>query len=121
MPTITHVDEREWIHDDVVGRAIERCRLRYDGQGVSFSIVKMPAKYHLSLHHHETWVSVFVLEGSMLVQTKGEDEQIVTSGGFYFLRPGEEHIETSIDETQVLIVKAEPGIQHQVDSEGNPK
>jgi quercetin dioxygenase-like cupin family protein len=121
MPTITRVDEREWIHEDVVGHAIDRCKLWYDGHGVSFSIVKMPANYQLSLHRHETWVSVFVLEGSMLVQAKGDDEQKVTAGGFYFVRPGEEHIETSIDETQVLIVKAEPNIQYQVDSEGNTK
>lgn len=35
--------------------------------------------------------------------------------------PGEEHIETSIEETQVLVVKAEPNIQYQIDSDGNMK
>ena len=121
MAKITQADEREWIHENVVGHAIDRCKLWYDGHGVSFSLVKMPANYELSLHRHETWVSVFVVEGSMLVKGAGEDEQKVGTGGFYFVNPGEEHVETSVDETTVLIVKAEPNIQYQVDADGNKK
>lgn len=114
-------NEREWIHEDVVGHAIDRCKLWYDGHDVSFSLVKMPPNYELSLHRHDTWVSVFVVEGSIMVQSKGADDQKVGVGGFYFVNPGEEHVETSIDGTTVLIIKAEPNVQYQVDSTGNRK
>ncbi|MDX3233970.1 cupin domain-containing protein [Streptomyces sp. ME19-01-6] len=121
MPKFTQVDERDWIHEDVVGHAIDRCKLWYDGHGVSFSLVKMPADYQLSLHRHETWVSVFVVEGTMKWEDADGNERKLGRGDFYFVSPGEEHIETSIGETLVLIVKAEPNIQYQVDADGNRK
>ncbi|MEH0553990.1 hypothetical protein [Streptomyces sp. B21-101] len=73
MPKFIQVDEREWIHEDVVGHAIDRCKLWYDGHGLSFSLVKMPANYELSLHRHETWAAVFLVEGSMKWDGDGEE------------------------------------------------
>ncbi|WNM31764.1 cupin domain-containing protein [Streptomyces sp. Li-HN-5-11] len=118
MPKFTQVDEREWIHEDVVGHAIDRCKLWYDGHGLSFSLVKMPANYELSLHRHETWVAVFVVEGSMKWEGDGQERKLGT-GDFYFVHPGEEHVETSLDETLVLIIKAEPNIQYPVDADSD--
>ena len=117
MAKFTQVDERQWIHEDVVGHAIDRCKLWYDGHGVSFSLVKMPANYELSLHRHETWVTVFVVDGCLKVES-GDEERKCGPGDFYFVTPGEEHVETSMDETLVLIVKAEPNIQYPIGDNG---
>ncbi|WNM35718.1 cupin domain-containing protein [Streptomyces sp. Li-HN-5-11] len=120
MPKFVQVDEREWIHENVVGHAIDRCKLWYDGHGLSFSLVKMPPNYELSLHRHETWVAVFVVEGSMKWEGDGQERKLGV-GDFYFVHPGEEHVETSLDETLVLIIKAEPNVQYQIDADGNRK
>jgi quercetin dioxygenase-like cupin family protein len=117
MPKFTSVDEREWLNENLVGHAIDRCKLWYDGEGVSFSLVKMAANYELSLHRHETWVAVFVVKGTMKWEGDGEERKL-GEGDFYFVRPGEVHVETSIDEAMVLIVKAEPNVQYQVDPVG---
>ncbi|MFF5979430.1 cupin domain-containing protein [Streptomyces olindensis] len=118
MAKFTQVDEREWIHENVVGHAIDRCKLWYDGHGVSFSLVKMPPHHELSLHRHETWVAVFVIEGG-LNWTSGDEERKTGPGDFYFVPPGEEHIESSVDESLVLIIKAEPNVQYPIDENGN--
>lgn len=120
MPKFTQVDDRAWIHEDVVGHAIDRCKLWYDGHGISFSLVKMPPDYELSLHRHETWVAVFLVEGTMKWAGGGEERKL-SAGDFYFVNPGEEHVETSIDHTTVLIIKAEPNIQYQIGADGNKK
>jgi len=64
MSKFTSVDERQWIHEDLVGHAIDRCTLWRDEE-ISFSFVKMPANYDLSLHKHESWVAVYLVEGTM--------------------------------------------------------
>jgi hypothetical protein len=49
MSTFTYADERQWVHEEVVGHAIGPCTLwRVDD--ISFSFLKMPANYELSLH-----------------------------------------------------------------------
>ncbi|MDX3233923.1 cupin domain-containing protein [Streptomyces sp. ME19-01-6] len=117
MPKFTQVHEREWIHEDVVGHAVDRCKLWYDGHGISFSLVKWPANYELSRHRHETWVAVFIVEGSALWRS-GDQERKVEAGDFYFVTPGEDHVETSIEETTTLVIKAEPNIQYPIDEDG---
>ena len=120
MAKFTQVDERAWIHEDVVGHAIDRCKLWYDGHDISFSLVKMPPHYELSLHRHETWVAVFVVDGSIRCES-GNDGRECGPGDFYFVSPGEEHVETSVKETTVLIIKHEPNVQYQIDADGQPR
>lgn len=118
MPKFTQVKEREWISEPVVGHTIERCKMWYDGEGVSASLVKMPPNHKLSMHRHETWVNVFIVSGSMTWEAGGE-KRMLGAGDYYFVKPGEEHIETSVEETLVLIIKAEPNIQYPIDENGN--
>ena len=120
MAKFIQVHEREWIHEDVVGHAIDRCKMWYDGHDISFSLVKMPENHKLSLHRHETWVAVFVVAGTILVES-GDEERKCETGDFYFVTPGEEHIETSITETTVMIIKAEPNIQYPINENGDRK
>ncbi|WIX75047.1 cupin domain-containing protein [Amycolatopsis carbonis] len=120
MPKFTQVGEREWIHEDVVGHAIDRCKLWYDGHGLSFSLVKMPPDHELSLHRHETWVSVFVVDGVLKWEGGGQERKL-GAGDFYFVQPGEEHVETSLEDTTVLIIKAEPNVQYSIDGTGGDR
>lgn len=113
MAHFTQVADRDWITEDVVGKAIERCKMWYGGEGVSASLVNMPENYDLGLHRHETWVTVFLVNGTMSYRGGGE-ERTISAGDFYFVPPGEEHREKSIDACTVLIIKAEPNIQYPI-------
>ncbi|WP_433297265.1 cupin domain-containing protein [Pseudonocardia sp. CA-142604] len=117
MSEFTSVDERQWIHEDVVGHAIDRCTLWRDDT-ISFSFVKLPPNYDLGLHKHESWVAVYLVEGTMKWESDGEERK-VGAGDFYFVPDGEEHVETSIDECLVMIIKAEPNVQYRIDPAGN--
>ncbi|QOZ52541.1 hypothetical protein [Bradyrhizobium sp. CCBAU 53338] len=117
MAKFTQVKDRGWITEKVVGHTIDRCKMWYDGEGVSVSLVKMPAKHRLDIHRHETWVSVL----SYLARWCGRARKrnaFSAQGDYYFVEPGEVHIETSVNETIVLITKAEPNIQYPIDASG---
>ncbi|WP_213571164.1 cupin domain-containing protein [Rhodococcus sp. USK13] len=118
MPTYTPADEREWIHEDVVGHAIDRCKLWYDGHDVSFSLVKMSWNSQLTRHRHDTWVAVFLVQGNLHYKS-GDVERFCKAGDFYFVPPGEDHVETSVGEALVLVIKHEPNKQYPVDEHGN--
>ena len=120
MAKFTQVHERKWVAEPVVGHDIERCKMWYDGQSVSASLVRMAANNRLSLHRHDTWVQVFMVSGNMRWESGGE-QRTVGPGDYYFVSPGEEHIETSIDECVVLVIKAEPNIQYPIDELGKRK
>lgn len=43
------------------------------------------------------------------------------AGDFSFVNPDEEHVETTLDETLFMIIKAEPNIQYEIDTNGDRK
>ena len=104
-------DERVWKSDTVVGNSITRCMLWNDGHNVSASLVPMPKGKNLGHHRHDTWVQVFVVSGSMKVLP---DNRVIESGGYYFVEEGDEHTEIALEESLVLIIRAEPTIQYPV-------
>jgi quercetin dioxygenase-like cupin family protein len=81
-------------------------------------LVKMSPGTKLSRHRHETWVQVFLVSGTMTYEGASE-KRTLGGGDYYFVPPGEAHIETADDECTVLIIKAEPNIQYQIDDAGN--
>lgn len=115
---LTQAHERHWIHEPVVGHDIDRCKMWYDGEGVSASLVKMSPGTRLSRHRHDTGVQGFLMSGTLTYEGASEKR---TLGGrdYHFVPRGEAHIETAVDECTVLVIKAEPNIQYQIDDAGN--
>uniref|UniRef100_UPI003F49501A cupin domain-containing protein n=1 Tax=Cupriavidus yeoncheonensis TaxID=1462994 RepID=UPI003F49501A len=111
MTKYTHVDERVFLDNEVVGHAIPRCMLWDGGHGVQTSIVKMHDGQDLGWHKHDSWVQVFVLSGKIYCSL---DNRTCGPGDFYFVEPGDVHLEKALEESQVMIIKAMPNIQYPV-------
>lgn len=114
MTSFTTVESRDWISSDAIGQAIERCKLWFGEGGVSCSLVKIPADTDMGRHKHDSWVSVFVIEGTMIV-SDADGERTLSAGDFYFVEPGDVHSERTKDAATFLTIKAEPNIQYAVD------
>ena len=115
MTKYTHAHERVYNSDTVVGHDIPRCYLWDDGHGVQTSIVKMYKGQDLGVHKHETWVQVLVLSGKLYCSL---DDRTCLPGDFYFVEPNDVHREVAIEESEVMIIKAMPNIQYQVEEQG---
>lgn len=111
MTKYTHVADRVFVANEVVGHAIPRCMLWDDGLGVQTSIVKMHKGQDLGLHKHETWVQVYLISGKLYCSL---DERTCLPGDFYFVEPNDAHQEIAIEESEVMIIKSMPNIQYQV-------
>lgn len=96
----------------VVGHDIPRCTLWNGEHGVHTSIVKMHKGMDLGLHKHETWVQVFVLSGSLYCS---HGKLTCGPGDYYFVEPGETHVEIALEESEIMIIKAMPNVQYQVE------
>ena len=112
MSQYTHVHERVFQDNSVVGHAIPRCMLWDGGHGVQTSIVKMYKGMDLGWHKHDTWVQVFVLKGRLHYSL---DDRTCSPGDFYFVEPGDTHCKVALEESEVMIIKAMPNEQHPVE------
>jgi quercetin dioxygenase-like cupin family protein len=111
----TSKDNRNFVDDSVVGHAIPRCVLWDGGHGVHTSITKMHKGMDLGAHKHDTWVQVFVLSGSLYCS---RGKLTCGPGDFYFVEPGESHVEVALEDTEILVVKAMPNIQYPIGAGG---
>lgn len=111
MTKYTSKEERVYNANEVVGHAIPRCMLWDGGHGVQTSIVKMHKGMDLGMHQHETWVQVMVLSGKLHCSL---GDRTCIAGDYYFVEPGDTHLEKALEESEVLIIKAMPNIQYPV-------
>jgi quercetin dioxygenase-like cupin family protein len=58
-------------------------------------------------HRHAYWVQVFVISGKMQVEVVGSEAHTIAAGEYYFVEPGEAHVETALEDTQLLVVAQE--------------
>ncbi|MGO3869748.1 cupin domain-containing protein [Alcaligenes faecalis] len=104
--------DRVYDKNTVVGHDIPRCIL-WDGEhGVHTSIVRMHKGMDLGLHKHETWVQVFVLSGKLYCS---HGKLTCLPGDYYFVEPGEAHVEIALEDSEIMIIKAHPNIQYPVE------
>lgn len=68
---------------------------------------RMPTGMQIPMHHHRYWVQVLVMSGAMEVQADGESARTITTGGYYFVEPGETHVKTGVEDTLLLVVSEE--------------
>ncbi len=45
-----------------------------------------------------------MVSGTIEVQTDGEEPHIMTTGGYYFVEPGDTHQETALEDTVLLVI-----------------
>lgn len=107
--------DRVFDENTVVGHAIPRCILWGGDLGVHTSIVKMYKGMDLGLHKHETWVQVFVLSGSLYCS---RGKLTCGPGDYYFVEPGEAHVEIALEDSEIMIIKAMPNVQYPVEPAG---
>ncbi len=86
---------------------MDKCTLWEGRHDTRAGLFRMPAGMQIAQHMHTRWVQVFVVEGGMRVDTAAGDTHTVSAGGYYFVEPGETHVETAICETLVLVIQAE--------------
>lgn len=96
--------DRVWGSVPVAGVDMERCVL-WDGRlNVFTGFYRMPRDMQLPLHRHALWVQVLVMEGRMQVDSGTAGTRTVDAGGYYFVEPGDEHVETALEDTLVFVV-----------------
>jgi hypothetical protein len=117
MAKFTQVHERHWILEPVVGHDMtvqdvvrRRGRISVACENVTGHETQPPSARNLGTGFPRERYD----------DLRGASEKRTLGGGdYYFVPPGEAHIETAVDECTVLIIKAEPNIQYQIDDAGN--
>lgn len=99
--------EQTWEPADVLGVQMQRCLL-WEGQHNVFSgLFRMSQGMQVPTHRHEHWVQILILSGKMQVEDVGAPPRTVGPGEFYFVEPGDAHIETALEDTLLLVVAEE--------------
>lgn len=117
MPEFMRVQEWKWEAGETVGHTLERCQLWKAKEGTAAELWRIPKDYDLGTHRHDTWVSVFIVEGA-LRWSDGVDDRTLGPGDCYFVSPGEAHREATLADSLVLVVEADPCVSYPVDQNG---
>ena len=96
-----------WEATEVRGAKVEKCLLWEGKHNVRSGFFRMPQGMQIPTHHHAYWVQVFVMRGKMQVEAVGSEAQVIAAGEYYFVEPGETHVETALEDTQLLVVAEE--------------
>ena len=99
--------DQHWDTTDVRGAKVEKCLLWEGKYNVRSGLFRMPKGLAIPAHHHAYWVQVWVLSGKMQVEAVGSAAQTIAAGEYYFVEPGETHIETALEDTRLLVVAEE--------------
>ena len=97
-------ENQHWDPIDVRGITMQACRLWEGNYNVESALYRMPKGMTIPSHHHSNWCQVFVVSGRMEVQADGEEPHMMTTGGYYFVEPGDTHRETAIEDTVLLVI-----------------
>ena len=98
---------QRWEATEVRGVKVEKCLLWEGKHNVRSGFFRMPKGMQIPTHHHAYWVQVFVMSGKMQVEAVGSEAQSIAAGEYYFVEPGETHVETALEDTQLLVVAEE--------------
>lgn len=107
MTKYVNTADQCWTRIDVRGVTMEACRLWEGSHNVRSGFFRMPTGMQIPRHHHPYWVQVLVMRGAMEVQAEGEAARTIAAGGYYFVEPGETHVETAVEDTLLLVVSEE--------------
>jgi len=94
--------EQKWDQARVRGVNMPSCTLWDGGHDVVTRLFRLPKGCQLPRHKHAVWVQIFVVSGKMHVDL---GERTLEAGDFYFVEPGDTHIETALEDTELFIVR----------------
>ena len=97
--------ERQWFSANVRGTEMAGATLWNEGFGLSTRVFRMPKGMVISQHRHDVFVQVAVLSGRMHID---EGDRTMGPGDVYFIHPGQTHVETALEDTEVMVTKQEP-------------
>jgi quercetin dioxygenase-like cupin family protein len=96
-----------WETTEVRGVKMEHCPLWEGKHNVRSGFYRIPKGMQIPAHYHAYWVQILVMRGKMRVEAAGSETHIVATGEYYFVEPGETHVETALEETLVLVTEEE--------------
>lgn len=96
-------DEQAWEPADVLGIQMDRCLLWDGGQDVFAGLFRMPRGMTIPIHRHDQWVQILILSGKMRVEEQGKS-CLIGPGEYYFVEPGDAHVESALEDTLLLVV-----------------
>lgn len=100
-------EELAWETVDVRGAEMQKAVVWEGAHDVRSAFFRMPAGLEIPDHSHTKWVQVMVLEGVMRVEQRGVPPREISAGGVYFVTPGENHVETAVEDCLVLVTQGE--------------
>ena len=75
--------------------------------GMSSAFFRMPKGMCIPQHTHPMWVQVMVVDGEIEVESESDGKVSISSGGCYFVEPGDTHTETAVVDSIVLVTQGE--------------
>jgi len=101
------LQDQTWQSADVRGVLLETCSLWEGKYNVRAVFLRAPKGLQTPPHHHAYWVSILVISGKLHVEAVGAEAHTVAASEYYFVEPGETHVETALEDTLLLVVKEE--------------
>jgi quercetin dioxygenase-like cupin family protein len=101
------LQDQTWQPGEVGGVPMETCALWEGKYNVRAGFLRVPKGLQTPPHHHAYWVSILVISGELHVEAVGAEAHTVAAGEYYFVEPGETHVETALEDTLLLVVKEE--------------
>ena len=108
MPKIVKADQYGSLNWDVEDLddddKLESWNFSNDADGVRSMIMRIPKGYEYRMHKHLDWTQVNIISGKIRIETDKREVNIVETGETYFVRSGETHIETMLEDSTVLVL-----------------
>jgi quercetin dioxygenase-like cupin family protein len=98
-------DERPWFTANVRGTEMSGATLWNEGYGLSTRVFRMPKGMVITPHKHDVFVQVAILAGRMHIDV---GDRTMGPGDIYFVQPGQMHVETALEDCEILVTKQEP-------------
>ncbi len=102
---VTHNDQH-WQSVAIQGATMEACPLWEGKYNVRSKFYRMTKGTQIPTHDHAFWAQLLVMSGKMQVEAMGT-QQTLEAGDYYFVEPGELHMETALEDTLLFVVSEE--------------
>jgi len=107
MAKYVTVKEQQWETTALGGLEVKECPLWEGGHDVYAGYFRLPKGLQFPKHYHKRWVSIYVMSGALRVKVADAEAMTMTAGDYYFVEPGDPHIEAALEDTVALVVTAE--------------
>ncbi len=100
---ITEKDQH-WEISEFQGKKLGKCKLWEGKHNLRSGLYILPAGMVIKSHQHKRFFQVLVMSGEVRVDVEGFPIHTVGAGEYYCLEPGENHVETAMEDTLLFFV-----------------